>query len=207
MKVHKYGVSIQQGVEHPPGFVELIHEQEYSLFLTNGSNRRCEVYVEIDGKYVGAWILNSKDKINIEQSEYDTSKFIFLKRGTEEFKQASLDALSDSQLGLIKIIFTPEMKKPATYTPYSPSSPYGRAYGNSRPTFSYGAVSRNKAIRSRQARLTKKSTYGFQDATGLNLDVAHAVTIRLRLVSLNSSNHDYKELKSAKSNSKPRPLL
>lgn len=107
MELNGYTLIIRPGTENN-GYVSLPHNTQYSIFLVNDNETRCDVRVFIDGTVVGVWRIDEEDSIKLERGVEDTGRFTFYKHGTKEAEQAELTANDD--LGLIKCQFLPELK-------------------------------------------------------------------------------------------------
>jgi len=95
---------VQDGYQD--GYVELAHNTQYQLYLTNSNRSRCDVAVHIDGKHVGTWRIDACKHIFIERPANDTGKFTFYRYGTAEANVAGLK--KNELLGLVTAIFKPE---------------------------------------------------------------------------------------------------
>jgi len=109
MYLNDFSVRVPGGRESGSGYVELKHGQKYSLVLRNSRNVRCDAKVEIDGQHVGTWRVDANGSISLERPVHDDGRFTFYAVGTREAQQANLNEGS-SELGLIKVTFTPELK-------------------------------------------------------------------------------------------------
>lgn len=138
MFLNGFSVRIPEGREEPGGYVDMQHNQSYTLVLRNTRNERCDARVEIEGRHVGTWRIEANSNIRLERPEHDTGKFTFYKVGTPEAGSAQLER-NDPNLGLVRVVFTPERKYqpvrplPSTYwwrtwepvdPPYQPLTPY-----------------------------------------------------------------------------------
>jgi hypothetical protein len=108
MRLDNFLVKISEGKELNSGYVAMKHNTKYAVQLSNFSDLQCDAEVEIDGKVVGVWRVQSKDRIIIERPVHDTGCFTFYKIGTREAKKAEL--VSSGKLGLISVLFKPEKK-------------------------------------------------------------------------------------------------
>lgn len=122
MYLNDFSVRVPGGRESGSGYVELKHGQKYSLVLRNSRNVRCDAKVEIDGQHVGTWRVDANGSISLERPVHDDGRFTFYAVGTREAQQANLNEGS-SELGLIKVTFTPELKSTWRTYPYQPYIP------------------------------------------------------------------------------------
>jgi len=107
MLLEGFSLVIPEGNETPEGYVEMVHDTQYTIQLTNNATcRMADVAIHIDGKHVGTWRLNPDSVIKIERPVNDTGKFTFYKYGTSESEKAGLK--NNEMLGLITAIFKPE---------------------------------------------------------------------------------------------------
>lgn len=111
MYLNDFSVRIPEGNETPGGYVELAHRQRYTLVLRNSHSRRCDARVEIDGKHVGTWRIDTHGSIRLERPVHDTGHFTFYKAGTPEAARVELNECSPD-LGLVKVTFTPAKPGP-----------------------------------------------------------------------------------------------
>jgi hypothetical protein len=158
MKIEQFSLTVPQGREASNGYIELSHGTIYGLKFQNDSDRRCDVFVEIDGGTVGKWRINARSSIYIERPVHDTGWFVFYRVGTTEAKQVGQG--SSDQSGLITATFMPE-QPPDTRICYS------RARGVT------GLIGR--------------SSQEFTSAPPIQYDHAGFVTINLRLVAVETA--------------------
>jgi len=100
VEFQSFVVNIPEGKEIESGYVELAHKTRYTLCLGNRRSVRCEARVEIDGKLVGSWCINSESEIRLEHPVDDDGYFTFYSPRAVESRNAGL--------GLISVTFTPE---------------------------------------------------------------------------------------------------
>lgn len=181
MYLNDFSVRIPEGNETPGGYVELAHNTQYRLVLGNRRSRRCDARVEIDGKHVGTWRIGANGSITLERPAHDPGQFTFYEVGTQEAVAAGLDRF-DPNLGLVKVVFTPERyEEPAIYSlsnTYGYAQPKGLTYGGSTRGFS----------RAGGTGLSGQSGQRFTDAEGISYDFSQQTTIHLRLVSRGGGN-------------------
>lgn len=106
MQLGNFKLEIPQGNENNSGYVVLAHNTKYTIKMSNLGERRCDAWVEIDGKPVGGWRLDSEDSMVLERPVHDTGCFTFYQFGTSEAKKAGL--VQSDELGLISVLFKPE---------------------------------------------------------------------------------------------------
>ena len=208
MQANSYSVRVIGGLEVAGGYVEMSHGQTYSLQLRNSRNTRCDASVYLDSKHVGTWRIPSHTSINIERPAHDKGKFTFYKAGTSEARQAQLNESSDD-LGLVRVVFTPEYEvRPLNNTWYPSSVTYTSGWKTDgwNPYVTYRTSSVNadypvamaamaspaKDVSAGGTGLSGKSGQDFGTAEQMSLDYGQRVTINLRLV--------------CKDDSTPRPL-
>ena len=117
MFLNGFSVRIPEGREEPGGYVDMQHNQPYTLVLRNTRNEHCDARVEIEGRHVGTWRIEASSNIRLERPEHDTGKFTFYKVDSPEAAKAQLER-DNPNLGLVRVVFTPERK----YQPIYPSS-------------------------------------------------------------------------------------
>jgi hypothetical protein len=105
MELNGYTLAVRPGTEDN-GYVELEHNTQYSVFLINDNETRCDATLTIDGIKIGTWRIEAEDSIKLERGVADKGRFTFYKLGS---KEGSLSGLRhDKELGLIKCQFLPE---------------------------------------------------------------------------------------------------
>jgi hypothetical protein len=105
MELNGYTLAVRPGTEDN-GYVELEHNTQYSVFLINDNETRCDATLTIDGIKVGTWRIEAEDSIKLERGVADKGRFTFYKFGSKEGNLSGLRP--DKELGLIKCQFLPE---------------------------------------------------------------------------------------------------
>jgi len=211
MRIDKFGLTVQGGREVGDGYVEINHEQEYKLRLSNWTNSRADVKVEIDGTEVGVWRLDGWDTVEIERPANVQKKFTALLRDSTEGDQAGLSQVSRQNLGLIVATFMPEM--PPLLTVNNREVSYGWAIGDvsgyntyvdTASAYSPKGTSTTKSLEtaSMGTGLGQHSNQQFSTVAPLQTDPATYVTISLRLVQRKSK---YTPLVESRANPVPPP--
>ncbi|MEZ0300002.1 MAG: hypothetical protein ACAI35_26405 [Candidatus Methylacidiphilales bacterium] len=72
-----FAAGIAGGTLHDNGKVELTDGQRYSLYLENGSNARCNVEVQCNGKAIGSYRLEAGENATVEKSLFDNQYLTF----------------------------------------------------------------------------------------------------------------------------------
>ncbi|WP_072622502.1 hypothetical protein [Spirulina major] len=165
MEINSFSLTIQPGKETPNGYVELPHNTPYTLHLRNEHRQRCDAKVMIDGKPVGTWRIPAVSLITLERPVNDTGRFTFYAIATPEAQQAGL-AAHDPNLGVVQVVFTPELPAP----PPPASAPFSAGYlaGSSRRAGGTG--------------LSGQSDQQFGVAAPIQQDLSQQTTISLRLI-------------------------
>jgi hypothetical protein len=91
-------------------YVGLDRNSEYRIKLVNGTNRRCDVAVELEGESIGRWRIDAHDDLIIERPVDRARKFTFL----SEMSMEAIDAgviPGDSSNGLVVATFYPEKER------------------------------------------------------------------------------------------------
>lgn len=159
MKNTEFEVMIPEGKELENGYVEMRHNTQYSLALSNHRSVCCDAEVVIDGIHVGTWRIGKDGEIRIERPAHDTGHFTFFAIGTEESRIAGITKSSEN--GLVSVTFTPEKIRD-----------HNLLYAAEFSDCAQGATG-----------LTGESKQRFVDADEIEHDTARAFTIHLRLVS------------------------
>lgn len=107
MKVGDYEVLIPEGIEDKDGYVAMKHYTQYRIKLINAGERDADAEVFIDGNRVGEWRIYSLTNGAIERPSHDSGRFTFYRLDSKEGSKIGLK--SSSELGLIKVIFKPEI--------------------------------------------------------------------------------------------------
>lgn len=184
MRLGVYKASIPEGAEDSEGYVVLRHGQTYSISLRNGGPERCDVRVEIDGKYQGTWRLDPFQTGKLERPSHDQGRFTFYELNSQEGESIGLDSVSKSNLGLVSITFTPEKKEyqGGRGGSIERSLSKGQTFGGSLESFSEGPSSKG-AYNAGGTGLSGESRQKFDSADRITLDPSRERTIHLRLVS------------------------
>jgi hypothetical protein len=110
MYLNRFSVKIN-GKKEDSGYVEMKHGETYTIVLKNDNNEKCDAFVEIDGKDMGAFRINGHSNIHLERPANEAKKFTFYQLGTEEAESVGLHKIEKGKMGLIKVVFKPEKKK------------------------------------------------------------------------------------------------
>jgi len=157
--LQNFELEIPEGRENDRGYVELAHCQQYSILVTNYGSEPCDAGVFVDGRWVGAWRIDSRGRARLERPAHDTGRFTFYKADTGEGRQAGL--VRDDSLGLISVEFRPQKPSQEKHSLYS-SNDVSVAGGTG---------------------LSGRSAQRFGEAEALtNYDEDNFVTINLRLI-------------------------
>lgn len=118
MTLNQFSLRIIGGHEVAGGYVEMSSGEQYTLQLRNFRNVPCQADVKVDGKEAGCFIIPAKGSMSLERPEHDQGRFTAYLQGTEteEFKKAGLEGVSEGELGLIQVTFTPQVFQPSHAT-------------------------------------------------------------------------------------------
>jgi len=108
MYLNKFSVRIN-GKSEESGYVEMKHGETYTIVLKNDHDVRCDASVEVDGKDVGTFRINSRSNLRLERPANEQKLFTFYQLGTSEADKSGLNKVEKNKMGLIKVIFKPEM--------------------------------------------------------------------------------------------------
>lgn len=111
MKLNDYSVRIPEGNETHSGYVELPHNQEYSITIRNDRDVDCIAQVHVDGKDVGRFHIKAKSNLRVEHPEDCNRRFLFLKGDTGEYEAAEGGNVEADSRGLVQVSFFPLKKK------------------------------------------------------------------------------------------------
>jgi hypothetical protein len=212
MYLNSFSVRIVGGLEKTSGYVEMKHGSKYSISLRNDRSQPCDAKVEIDGKEIGIFRINANGQLNLERPVNDTGYFTFYRKGSVEADKSGLASVSDNDLGLVRVTFTPaKIPVPIAYTltrtPIIPSNPWiiqqpiiyrwsdgfndnvssCMSFAASTPTASYGYEAGGTG-------LSGESRQGFYQVCDIDPDESQRTTINIRLV-------------EARNRNEPRPLV
>lgn len=133
MYLNNFSVRVPEG--HESGsYVELSHGQQYTLVLRNSNSARCDARIEIDGKHVGTWRIDSHSNITLQRPAHDDGRFTFYRTGSSEAAAVGEADIANSDRGLIRVTFTPEKPRVVYEHHHNPWWPYVRPY----PPWDYG---------------------------------------------------------------------
>jgi len=108
MYLNNYSVRVLtngQTTKEKNQYVFLKDKQAFELSLKNDNSYDSAAHVSIDGTLVGIYKVKANKKVIIDCGMNDNGKFIFLKRGTEEFNEVDLPKVNNDDLGVIEVIF------------------------------------------------------------------------------------------------------
>jgi hypothetical protein len=114
VNLDEYGVtihapSIRKFTRDGHQYVALPHNSEYSISLSNQSNRYCDATVMTDGHSVGTFRINPYNSVHVERPLAHDKRFVFLKENTSMAREAGL-IMGRSQNGLVSVTFSPEKR-------------------------------------------------------------------------------------------------
>ena len=82
----------------------LPHKETYGIVINNQNHMRILAEIEIDGKSIGKFVIDRYSKHTIERPVDIARKFTLYRLGTVEATESNLDAVSDDNMGLIRVI-------------------------------------------------------------------------------------------------------
>ena len=109
MQLNNFSVRIPEGPETQSGYVELHHEQQYSILIHNYANTDCIAQVYVDGKDVGRFHVKAKSNLKLERPENANRKFMFLAVDSADAESESKSVATAYQ-GLVQVSFFPLKK-------------------------------------------------------------------------------------------------
>lgn len=168
-----FRVNIPQGNHLPSGHVEMRHQDQYSIGLTNDAREQCDAHVVIDGKHVGTWRIPPCATVNIERPADDNGRFTFYRLHTSDGRRSGLR--NDEDLGLITVTFTPEIKQKL---PSWDEGPLGIMFSN----------------RQGGTGLSGASAQRFSVAESIELDHVRKEIVHLRLIAIEASSRPLRSL-------------
>lgn len=108
MNINGFSLQIHPGTEDEHGYVEIPHNTQYTIRIGNNWVRRALATIEVDGKFVGRFVVPSNNQIRLETNESNGGKFTFLQKGTDEFAVAELHQVITASLGVVTCSIAPE---------------------------------------------------------------------------------------------------
>lgn len=190
MRYSKYSVSIDPGNEQE-GYVYMKHNTTYKILLKNEDRDDASASVYIDGKHIDDFFIKSYSKYEIETKPFSGKQFTFFKADSKEGKASKLDKVSEDNMGLISVTFTPGrkkvelMRKHLNATAVTDDLSRGGQSVNSVGKLSKGGTG-----------LTGQSNQQFHEVQFEPLSNKPPVTIKLRLVCSDLLTEEPTELKS-----------
>jgi len=79
-------------------YYPLKHNTNYSILLTNNTNKRCNVSLKVDSRNIGKWRIDPFDTISLERPSRSERRFVFVKENSWQGNMG----------GLIEAKFIPE---------------------------------------------------------------------------------------------------
>ena len=180
MWLNQFSVSIPEANEENSGYVPLQHGTVYTLVLGNQRRVRCDAHVEIDGKSVGRWRLYAGESLRLERPAHDTGRFTFYRVSSAEAQQVGLQA-GEPTLGLVKVVFTPEIAQRPLVSPEYTLRICNHVSG-SRSRMGDSAIVVNDSYHPGGTGLSGLSAQYFVSVGEMPLDHSQQTTIHLRLV-------------------------
>ena len=192
MYLNQFSVRIPEGSERTSGYVEIGHGQQYTIVLRNARFEACDAEVSIDGKDIGTFRIYGNSNIRLERKPDDNGRFTFYRKGSSEGNKIGLDSISQDDLGLIRVKFTPE-KTDRTQSILCFPDPY-IYYDGTRSPISMGdnVTTCYSANSAGGTGLSGYSDQGFTSVGSINYDDLQETVIYLRLVAADND---------------PRPLM
>lgn len=110
MQLNNFSVRIPEGTEVPGPYVELPHNQEYTILIHNYREVDCIAQVHVDGKDVGRFHIKAKSNLRLERPENCNRRFLFLAVDTDQANDADADGVEVDSRGLVQVGFFPTKK-------------------------------------------------------------------------------------------------
>lgn len=171
MKLNEFTLEVPQGREMQDGYVQLNHNQIYSIKLKNQGSTDCDANVFVDGDSVGTFRINKFSSVILERPCDIGRKFTFYRLDSEEADIAELNAVDLSDLGLISVVFTPAKKTLIRDT--------------NMKSLNYGRLARSSMALNANAGgtgLSERSDQTFVGVRPLDYDYTLQTTINIRLI-------------------------
>ena len=193
MYLNNFSARVTGGNENVSGYIEIAHGKQYTIVLRNDHNVRCNAEVNIDGKLMGTFRIAANSTMRLERKPDDDGRFTFYRLGSAEAGKSDLGSVSENDLGLLKIVFTPEIK-PLTITYTTHPLIYTEPciggddwdYTLTCRGLSSGSITANYCSAQDNAPggtgLSGHSDQGFIEVEDMWLDYTQQTTIHLRLV-------------------------
>jgi hypothetical protein len=188
MYLNNFSVRVPEGTEVPGGYVRMNHNTTFTIVLGNKRYEHASAVLYVDGERIGDFKVPAKSSIRLERPINKAKKFTFYKLGTPEATKTGLDG-SSPDLGLIRVVFTPEERAHWTYTYTPPVFRYvdTACYASDRLESTSGGAqslttSNAKGMSAGGVGLSGHSDQEFVNAHLGALDYSQQTTIHLRLV-------------------------
>lgn len=188
MYLNNFSVRVPEGTEVPGGYVRMNHDATFTIVLGNKRYEHASAVLYVNGERVGDFKVPAKSTIRLERPVNKAKKFTFYKLGSSEATKIGLDA-SSPDLGLIRVVFTPERAVRWVNTFPSPTyrhSVYFASDGLESVTTTSGgtttASAAPKGVSAGGVGLSGHSDQEFVNAHIGALDYSQETTIHLRLV-------------------------
>lgn len=182
MYLNEFSVRIPEGNEKSGGYVEIDHGQRYTLVLRNARSVRCDARVTIDGNEIGEFRISANGTIRLERGLDNDG---YLTAAIPDSVEGQLGGLDNANpdLGLISVVFTPEVDWRPTGQVKGIEQPVYRSALSSNPAMASFGEPRSKGLdRSIGTVATGHSNQQFREVGRLVYDYDQRTTINLRLV-------------------------
>lgn len=111
-KLVQWGEVIRRGGHR---YIEVPHNEEYAIHLSNNRSTKCDAAVRVDGRDIGTFRVASHGSLTIRRPAGEDRKLIFVREGSAEGRGAGVTP-GVHENGLIEVTFTPEKRNACFHT-------------------------------------------------------------------------------------------
>jgi hypothetical protein len=181
---NNYTFKIKGGKHKNNRYVEMKHQQQYSVLMYNNTNTSCRATLKIDGEHMGNFYISSNNNIDIDRPVHSSKIFTFYRTDRINPTPYRTGIIPGNPInGLVEVTFVPSK----VYN-YNLCNTY-----MSRPSCN---DTLSGCYEEGGTGLSGYSHQQFADMGNMDLDFSKKVTLSYRLVGSNHNSFDYYDVQS-----------
>lgn len=102
------------------GIVSLPFGSEYQIRLENKHDRRAKAEIYLDDQYVGAIVVESRQKVDLKRFISENRAFLFVRPNSQEARQSGKSNVESDSQGLLQVYWYLENKPVQVFPPKNP---------------------------------------------------------------------------------------